>query len=170
MTHDDSIDPQFRARLRSELVRGVRADTVRPSTTGRRTVLLVATGAMALAAGVFGVIGFQNMTSTPVAQPTADSVTVLCADGVSFPEDQSALKGVETVVDVGDGLDARMLAACTALWEDGTLTNRFVFQVGQPTPEPVPPLNLCTLPDGTPVAAPFTCEELDILFDGAVAP
>ncbi|MGM7697375.1 hypothetical protein [Microbacterium sp. A84] len=167
MTHDGSLDPQFRARLRGELARGVHADATHTSKARRRRAGLIAsTGTVVLAVGVFGVLGFQTATSAPEEQPTAESLTVLCAEGVSFPEGQSVLDGIETIVESGGDTDARMLAACAELWEDGTLTNRIELQISQSGPQvpaPVPQLTLCTLPDGAYVGVPFTCEELEAL-------
>lgn len=171
MTRDDSLDPQFRERLRGELVRGVHADATHPSKAGRRRAgLIAATGMVALSFGVFGVLGFQAATSPPEEQPTAESLTVLCADELSISEGPLVLDGIEAVVESGGDTDARMLAACAELWEDGTLMTRVELQSGQSgpqTPGVVPQLTLCTLPDGAYTGVPFTCAELEALVSAA---
>lgn len=174
MTRDDSLDPQFRARLRNELVRGVREDRTRRSNVRHpRAGRIALTGTVAMAVGVFGALVFHAATSTPEEQPLAESLTVLCVEGVSMSEGQSVLDGKETVVEGGGDTDELMLAACAELWKDGTLTNRIELQNSQPGPQGsvlVPSLTLCTLPHGEYVAVPFTCEELESLIASSATP
>ncbi|WP_033104741.1 hypothetical protein [Microbacterium profundi] len=176
MSHDERIDPEYRGRLRAELLRQVRADSglTAEAVRGRRARRLVLGGAGVLSIGAVAVLGvFMSQTFTASPAPTVVAeATALCADGIILVDAGDPVEGIEITVAAGDDSQERILAACTQLWQEGALRVDIEFQSSGGNPQsqgsvaesgdaltspkslPVPPLTICELPGGDPVVVP----------------
>lgn len=175
----DSLDPEFRQRLRAELTAHVRRETTPAGhrrEARRRTVPVL----VGLSVGIAVVAA--GMAALPHAEPVVDAgeVTVRCLAGV-VSEPSEELLGMDVEVTAGHGLADRAIEACSALWAAGALSSAGGAlssdvelqtsagdgaQSGGTESTELPRLELCG-PDEAPVVVPWlSCDELSAVLDG----
>lgn len=162
---EQTIDDQYRDRLRSALQTLVRDDAARKHRHPRRAAGIVAAGA--IAASVMTAAALWSMADRaplPIEAACLDEADLVAVEGAADAESVA-------IAPRHGGVSPREVeAACRALWNDGTLGRAVVrFQSGSgTTPPPADDrlrLVVCALPDGRPGVIPgdaSSCASLDL--------